>query len=69
MSGSVLIPDKATAKALNDLARHQAIVRLLVDIRMDMEICEMEGWDKMEFVRMIRAALLREGGLNNAKNN
>lgn len=62
MNGSVLIPDKATAKALNDLARHQAIVRLLGDIRMDMEICEMEGWDKTEFLRMIRDALPRQKG-------
>lgn len=69
MSGSVLIPDKATAKALNNLARHQAIVKLLYDVRMDMEICEIEGWDKMEFIGMIRAALPCEGGLNNAKNN
>ena len=54
MSGSVIIPDKETAKAINDLARHKAIVHLLHDIRMDMEICEIEGWDKMEYVRMIQ---------------
>jgi hypothetical protein len=34
----VIIPDKETAKALNDLARHKAIVRLLADILIDLEI-------------------------------
>lgn len=49
MNGGVTIPDKDTARALNDLARHKAIVRILSDIRMDMEICEIEGWDKNEY--------------------
>ena len=33
MNGGVIIPDKETAKVLNDLARHKAIVRILNDIR------------------------------------
>ena len=57
MNGGVTIPDKDTAKALNDLARHKAIVRILSDIRMDMEICEIEGWDKNEYLNLIRQLL------------
>lgn len=57
MSGGVIIPDKETAKTLNELARHQQIVRLLADIRADMMICELEGWDKMEYVNQLRALL------------
>ena len=57
MNGGVTIPDKDTARALNDLARHKAIVRLLNDIRMDMEICEIEGWDKNEYLNSIRQLL------------
>lgn len=57
MNGGVTIPDKDTAKALNDLARHKAIVRILNDIRMDMEICEIEGWDKNEYLNLIRQLL------------
>jgi hypothetical protein len=57
MSGGVIIPDKETAKKLNELARHQQIVRLLSDIRTDMMICELEGWDKMEYVNQLRALL------------
>ena len=57
MNGGVIIPDKETAKALNDLARHKAIVRLLADIRIDLEICELEGWDKTEYINRLKALL------------
>jgi hypothetical protein len=53
----VIIPDRETAKALNDLARHTAIVRILNDIRMDMEICEIEGWSKTEYVGQLKKLL------------
>ena len=56
------IPDKDTARALNDLARHKAIVRILNDIRMDIEICEIEGWDKAEYLNLIRQLLNSIGG-------
>ena len=62
MNGGVIIPDKDTAKALNDLARHTAIVRILNDICMDMEICEIEGWDKNEYLNLIRELLNSIGG-------
>ena len=62
MNGGVTIPDKDTARALNDLARHKAIVRILSDIRMDMEICEIEGWDKNEYLNLIRQLLNSIGG-------
>lgn len=51
---SLIIETKEEAKALNDLARHQRIVQLEQDILMDMHICEIEGWDKMEYINMIR---------------
>lgn len=53
MSG-VIIQDKETAKELNDLARHQRILQLEQDILMDMQICEIEGWDKLEYITMLR---------------
>ena len=43
-----------TEKALNNLARHHMIVRILNDIRMDMIVCEICGWDKMEYIRMLQ---------------
>ena len=57
MNGGVIIPDEDTARALNDLARHKAIVRILNDIRLDMEICEIEGWSKSEYLNSIRKLL------------
>ena len=57
MNGGVIIPNKDTARALNDLARHTAIVRILNDIRMDMEICEIEGWDKTEYIKQLKKLL------------
>ena len=65
MNGGVIIPDEDTARVLNDLARHKAIVRLLNDIRMDMEICEIEGWDKNEYLNLLKQLLNSIGGQNN----
>ena len=54
---SAVIPDKETARAVNDLARHTAITRLYNDIMVDMAVCEIEGWDKTEYIRMIKEAV------------
>lgn len=43
--------------ALQMLARHQMIERLLCDVRFDMEVCKLEGWDFREFPRMARNAI------------
>ncbi len=54
----MLEPDTPeTRRALNDLARQQAIYRLLKDMRIDAMVCEVEGWDVTEFPRMVRAAV------------
>lgn len=54
MSGGIIISDNETAKRLNELARHKMIVRLLDDIRIDLTICEIEGWSKLEYIRMLQ---------------
>ena len=46
-----------TRKALNDLARHQLIVRILQEREFDLMICEIEGWDKRKFIRQIQSAV------------
>lgn len=57
-SGIMLEPDvPETRKALNDLARHQLIVRILQEIEFDLMICEIEGWDKRKFIRQIQSAV------------
>ena len=46
--------DPETRKALNDLARHKMVARLYADILVDMQICEIEGWDKLEYIRELK---------------
>ena len=48
--GSAVIIDTNCASSLNRLAREQMKLKLLEDIRMDLIICEIEGWDKMEYI-------------------
>ena len=58
MSGVQFVPDtEETRKKAQMLARHVAITKLLQDISMDMQICDIEGWDKTEYLRMIWEAL------------
>lgn len=45
--------EQSVSKPLNDLARHQTIVRLLADIAVDLQVCELEGWDKGEYITML----------------
>lgn len=54
----LLEPDTPeTRRALNELARLQIITRLENDILMDLQICEIEGWDKKEFINKLRDLL------------
>ena len=48
------IIDKKTAKTANELARKKFREKLLQDIRVDLMICEIEGWDKLEYIREIK---------------
>lgn len=57
MCKGVIVPDEGTAKALNRLARHQMIERLYSDILMDMKVCEIEGWDMLEYLDELRDML------------
>jgi len=38
----------ATRRVFNRLAREKMKLRLLADIRMDLMVCELEGWDKLD---------------------
>lgn len=54
----VLVPDtQESRKALQEAARHQFILKMYQEIMFDMKVCEIEGWDKMEFIRMLAAVL------------
>lgn len=57
MSGIVLNRIDDSPKKLNELARHQMIKRLYADILHDMHVCEIEGWDRLEYVHMLQELL------------
>ena len=48
------IIDKKTAKTANELARKKFQEKILQDIRVDLMICEIEGWDKSEYIQEIK---------------
>ena len=49
--GVKLTPNTSgTRQALNRLAREKMKYRLLADIRADLMVCELEGWDKLEYL-------------------
>ena len=49
MTGIIL--EKDASPRLNQLAREQMKHKLLTDIMVDMTICELEGWDKTEYLK------------------
>lgn len=51
-----------TRKALNRLAREQIKLRLLADISLDLVICELEGWDKTEYLNELKSMIDDLGG-------
>lgn len=51
-------PDtEANRKKLNQLAREQMKLKLLQDIRVDLEICKLEGWSITEYIRDLQRAM------------
>ena len=65
MTAPKFTPDTtATRRAFNRLAREKMKLRLLADIRMDLMVCELEGWDKLEHLDELLALLqeLRKKG-------
>lgn len=51
-----------TGKALNRLAREQIKLRLLADIRFDLAVCEIEGWNKLEYLNELKSMIDDLGG-------
>lgn len=59
-------PDtQETRKALNRLAREKMKYRLLADISLDLVICELEGWSKMEYLNELKDMINELGGEKN----
>lgn len=61
----ILVPDSSkTRRKMQELARHQMITKLYADILMDINICDIEGWDKMEYINEFRELLNSLGGIH-----
>lgn len=61
--GVELIPAAPeTRKVLNRLAREQIKLRLLADIRFDLAVCEIEGWNKLEYLNELKSMIDDLGG-------
>lgn len=55
----------ATRRAFNRLAQEKMKLRLLADIRMDLMVCELEGYSKLEYLDELLALvqeLRKKGG-------
>ena len=53
--------DPNTPKTVNQLARAKFKAKLLNDILVDLTICELEGWDKMEYIQELQALIANIG--------
>lgn len=51
---SAVIIDTNCVPSLNRLAREQMKLKLMQDIRTDLIICEIEGWDKREYLNELK---------------
>lgn len=52
--GVVFEGGEQTRCKAQELARHQMIVKLEADILFDMQVCDIEGWDKTEYLKMLK---------------
>ena len=59
---SIVLSGIGAEKALNRLAREQMKHKLLLDIRADLLVCELNGWDKKEYLAELRDLLNSLGG-------
>lgn len=46
--------DKETRLALNRKAREELKLKILEDIRFDIEVCKIEGWDYLEYLHELK---------------
>lgn len=52
-----MIADEENRKKIQDACRHAFVKKMYAELLTDMEICKIEGWDVLEFPRMLKQAL------------
>ena len=66
-TGISFYPDtRETRYRLQELARHKMIASLYADILLDLHVCEIEGFDKTEYIQMLRDLINGIGGCEEA---
>lgn len=56
-----MLGNEETRKQYNRFARETMKYRLLRDIRVDLQICELEGWSKTEYLDELREMINQLG--------
>ena len=49
----------SATRKLNECARQRMITRLLAYLLIDMQVCEIEGWDKKEYITQLHEEIDR----------
>lgn len=52
-----VIIDEEYVKTVNDLARKKFQEKIIKDILFDLTVCQIEGWDKKEYIKELRNLL------------
>ena len=55
--GTTKVVEVFPSKAFNTLARKRFEEQMLKDIYFDLTVCEIEGWDKKEYIKELKALL------------
>ena len=67
--GIEYIPDTSETRYQHQkLARLNMITRLEADILVDMQICGIEGWDRMEYINMLKGLINSLGTADTPQN-
>ena len=54
----LIIPNQECAEKMNRLAREEMKQKLLNDILIDLKICEIEGWDKKQYLQELEELIV-----------
>lgn len=52
-----LASDSNNRRQFQDICRHRFMVKMYAEILADISVCQLEGWDVLEFPRMLRDAV------------
>ena len=65
----VQVIDENYTRTVNELARKKFEQKLLADIRVDLMVCEIEGWNKLEYLEELKSLINELGSSSNGMAN